>query len=67
MRYDLSGKWEIKLPDGRIKSDGFLPGSLDENGVGDPDRVAKAWHPDIEDRSGEDKKPRRQTGPVKGP
>ena len=54
MRYDLSGKWEIKLPDGRIKSDGFLPGSLDENGVGDPDRVAKAWHPDIEDRSGED-------------
>ena len=54
MRYDLSGKWEIKLPDGRVKADGFLPGSLDENSVGDPDRVAKAWHPDIEDRSGED-------------
>ena len=54
MRYDLSGQWEIRLPDGREKRDGFLPGSLDENKVGDPDRVAKAWHPDIEDRSGED-------------
>ena len=54
MKYDLSGQWEIKLPDGRVKNDGFLPGSLDENKVGDPDRVAKAWHPDIEDRSGED-------------
>ncbi|MBO4506522.1 MAG: hypothetical protein J5728_08870, partial [Lachnospiraceae bacterium] len=54
MRYDLSGQWEIRLPDGRVKKDGFLPGSLDENKVGDPDRVAKAWHPDIEDRSGED-------------
>ncbi|MCR5428156.1 MAG: hypothetical protein K6F16_04090 [Lachnospiraceae bacterium] len=54
MRYDLSGQWKIELPDGRGRGDGFLPGSLDENGVGDPDRVAKAWHPDIEDRSGED-------------
>ena len=54
MKYNLSGQWEIKLPDGRVKKDGFLPGSLDENKVGDPDRVAKAWHPDIEDRSGED-------------
>ncbi len=54
MRYDLSGQWKIELPDGRGRGDGFLPGTLDENAIGDPDRVAKAWHPDIEDRSGED-------------
>ncbi len=50
MKYDLSGKWNIKLKDGREKKDGFLPGSLDENHMGDPDKVAKAWHPDVEDR-----------------
>ena len=54
MRYDLSGQWKIELPDGRGRDDGFLPGTLDENEIGDPDRIAKAWHPDIEDRSSED-------------
>lgn len=49
MRYDLSGSWDIKLSNGQSKK-GFLPGSLDENGLGNPDKVAKAWHPDVEDR-----------------
>ncbi len=51
MRFDLRGKWKIELSDGRTKEDGFLPGSLDENKMGDPDKVAKAWHPDVEERN----------------
>ncbi len=51
MRYDLSGQWTIKLADGREKIDGFLPGTLDENKMGNPDKVAKAWHPDVEERN----------------
>ena len=39
---DLSGKWLIRLPDGRSFS-AYLPGTLDENGIGDPDRPAKQW------------------------
>ena len=53
MKYDLSGKWKISLPDGRCKEDGFLPASLDENEIGDADKVAKAWHPDVEERNKE--------------
>lgn len=51
MKYDLSGKWRIELADGRAIEDGFLPGTLDENKMGDPDKVAKAWHPDVEERN----------------
>ncbi|WP_026651762.1 glycoside hydrolase family 2 TIM barrel-domain containing protein [Butyrivibrio proteoclasticus] len=49
MRFNLSGEWKIKLNNG-VEKMGFLPGSLDENGLGEPDKVAKAWHPDVEDR-----------------
>ncbi|SFC49265.1 glycoside hydrolase family 2 TIM barrel-domain containing protein [Butyrivibrio sp. YAB3001] len=53
MKYDLSGKWKISLSDQRVKEDGFLPASLDENEIGDEDKVAKAWHPDVEERNKE--------------
>ena len=53
MRFDLSGEWAIEISDGRVKTDGFLPGTLDENKVGDPDKVAKAWHPDMAEKAGE--------------
>ena len=46
---DLAGAWTIRLPDGR-SAEGVLPGSLDTNGIGDPDAVAGAWHPDVEER-----------------
>ena len=51
MKIDLSGKWRITLPDGRAKEDGLFPGTLDENKIGDLDKVAKAWHPDVEERN----------------
>lgn len=50
MKIDLSGKWELST----TKESGLtalLPGTLDENKVGDPDVVAKPWHPDVEDRN----------------
>ena len=50
MRYDLKGKWKITAND-RTKKDGFLPGSLDTNGIGNSDKVAKPWHPDVEERN----------------
>ncbi|MBQ6408526.1 MAG: hypothetical protein IJJ64_10885 [Butyrivibrio sp.] len=50
MRFDLSGEWTLSTEkQSEIKA--FLPGTLDENKVGDPDIVAKPWHPDVEDRN----------------
>ncbi len=37
---DLSGCWSVELSDGR-KAEAMLPGTLDENRIGDPDRPAK--------------------------
>jgi hypothetical protein len=53
MKIDLSGTWRIELSDGTIKEDGFLPGTLDENRLGKPDKIAGAWHPDMENRETE--------------
>ena len=52
MRIDLIGNWELTTD----KVSGVmatLPGTLDENKVGEPDIVAKPWHPDVEDRNKE--------------
>lgn len=43
---DLSGLWQCEIP-GQKKAV-RLPGTLDENGVGHPDRVNRPWHPDID-------------------
>ncbi|WP_029231119.1 glycoside hydrolase family 2 TIM barrel-domain containing protein [Butyrivibrio sp. VCB2006] len=51
MKIDLSGNWRITLEDGKINDNGFLPGTLDENKMGNPDKVARAWHPDVEERN----------------
>jgi hypothetical protein len=50
MRFDLSGKWRLTT-EKQSEIDAILPGTLDENRVGDPDKVAKPWHPDVEDRN----------------
>ncbi len=50
MRYDLSGKWTLTT-DKQKDIEVFLPGTLDENRIGEPDVVAKAWHPDVEERN----------------
>ncbi len=50
MRFDLSGKWILSTTK-QSEIQAFLPGTLDENKVGDPDIVAKPWHPDVEDRN----------------
>ena len=39
---DLSGNWFVRLEDGRAFS-ARLPGTLDENRIGDPDRPEKQW------------------------
>ena len=44
---DLSGLWQCEIP-GQKKAV-HLPGTLDENGVGHPDRVNRPWHPDMAD------------------
>ncbi len=49
MKIDLSGKWTVTLKDQKTY-DCCLPGTLDENGIGDADEVARPWHPDCEDR-----------------
>ena len=53
MKIDLSGTWRIELSDGTVREDGFLPGTLDVNKLGNPDKVAGAWHPDMENRDTE--------------
>ncbi len=52
MRFDLKGEWELST-EKFGKTSVSLPGTLDENKVGDPDIVAKPWHPDVEDRNKE--------------
>lgn len=45
MIHELSGLWTAELADGRT----FpmrLPGTLDTNGIGDPDTGSNQWHPD---------------------
>ncbi len=49
MKIDLSGTWTVTLKDQKTY-DCCLPGTLDENGIGDADEVARPWHPDCEDR-----------------
>ena len=39
---DLSGKWTVRLQDG-TEAQALLPGTLDENGIGVPDRPEKLW------------------------
>ena len=39
---NLSGAWNVRLKDGRAFS-AYLPGTLDENRIGDPDRPEKQW------------------------
>lgn len=46
MRYDLSGTWTARLADGTC-SPVRLPGTLDENGIGEKDEGKNQWHPDI--------------------
>lgn len=42
--YDLAGEWQCRF-DGEVRKM-HLPGSLDESGIGHPDLIAAAWHPD---------------------
>ena len=49
MRYDLTGNWTITA--NQVQKQGQLPGTLHTNGIGHNDKVAKPWHPDIEDRN----------------
>ncbi len=49
MRYDLTGNWTITA--NQVQKQGQFPGTLDTNGIGNNDKVAKPWHPDIEDRN----------------
>ena len=39
---DLSGKWKVRLQDG-TEAEAELPGTLDENSIGVPDRPEKLW------------------------
>ncbi len=45
MEYSLEGQWSVDIGDG-VAYDATLPGTLDENRIGHPDAVAKAWHPE---------------------
>ena len=51
--YDLSGIWRVRLPDGTA-GEAALPGTLDTNGIGGPDRPAKQWHDEIKTGRAED-------------
>ena len=57
MRYDLTGNWTITA--NQVQKQGQLPGTLDTNGIGNIDKVAKPWHPDVEDRNKHMEKMRR--------
>ena len=41
---DLSGIWHCRIPG--QSADALLPGTLDENRIGFPDKIAGQWHPD---------------------
>ncbi len=49
----LAGLWAAELEDGR-KYEMRLPGTLDENGIGDPDLGKNQWHPDAAPGARED-------------
>lgn len=44
--FDLSGEYKLKLNNETYTV--TLPGTLDENGVGERERVAEKWHPDAQ-------------------
>ena len=44
--FDLSGKWQCEVQ-GQIYP-AQLPGTLDENRIGFPDKNRNAWHPDVQ-------------------
>ena len=46
LQYDLSGRWHCAIP-GR-EANVTLPGTLDENGLGERDQGGKKWHPDVD-------------------
>lgn len=46
MIYDLSGMWTARLENGTACPI-HLPGTLDENGIGEKDEGKNQWHPDI--------------------
>jgi len=47
MEYSLAGEWQVKLWDDGVRTV-ILPGSLDENQIGNKDIGANQWHPDAE-------------------
>lgn len=44
--YSLKGQWQVRLSDGSIYQM-LLPGTLDTNDIGYPDKGANQWHPEI--------------------
>ena len=48
--YDLSGIWRCDIPG--QSADITIPGTLDESGIGFPDKGANQWHPDINGTDG---------------
>ena len=46
LQHNLSGCWRCAIP-GR-EADVTLPGTLDENGLGERDLCGKKWHPDVD-------------------
>ena len=48
--YDLSGIWHCDI-DGQ-SADITIPGTLDESGIGFPDKGSNQWHPDINGKDG---------------
>lgn len=51
--YSLKGTWQAKLADGSLY-EVQLPGTLDTNGIGDRDKGANQWHPEINLGNAED-------------
>lgn len=50
MKIDLSGSYEVTTNEvSKVKV--VLPGSLDTNGIGHEDLVARPWHPDIAEKN----------------
>ena len=46
LQYDLSGPWHCAIPGHEAVV--TLPGTLDENGLGERDLGGKKWHPDVD-------------------
>ena len=49
----LAGVWRVSLPDGTEQT-ARVPGTLDENGIGGPDRPEKQWHDEAKQGVAED-------------